>query len=86
MPNVSKEGFVMGLLSNLLDLLFPPRCVFCRSILKTGERGMCESCRKSIERTKNGGEQHGESRVGGGDDRGRGQLSGGDFHIDLPPF
>jgi competence protein ComFC len=60
MPNVSKEGFVMGLLSNLLDLLFPPRCVFCRSILKTGERGMCENCRKNIERTKNGGEQHGE--------------------------
>lgn len=50
----------MGLLSNILDLLFPPRCVFCRSILKTAERGICKSCLVNLPRTKNGGVQTGE--------------------------
>ncbi len=33
-----------GLISGLLDLLFPPRCVFCHKLLGTGEREICASC------------------------------------------
>lgn len=46
--------------SGLLDLLFPPRCAFCRKVLKTGERGICSKCEASIPRTAYGGEQGGE--------------------------
>ncbi len=28
----------------MLDLLFPPRCAFCRKILKKGESGVCAAC------------------------------------------
>jgi len=38
----------MGLLSFIADLLFPPRCAFCRKVLRTGENGMCEVCEKTI--------------------------------------
>ena len=34
--------------SFLLDLLFPPRCVFCRKILKRGESGFCEHCQSEL--------------------------------------
>jgi ComF family protein len=52
---------VMGVLSGLLDLLFPPRCAFCRNILKTGESGgMCKKCSAEIARTQNGGKQSGD--------------------------
>lgn len=32
----------------LLDLLFPPRCVFCKSILKRGENGLCTHCQSEL--------------------------------------
>lgn len=32
----------------LLDLLFPPRCVFCKSILKRGETGLCARCQSEL--------------------------------------
>lgn len=32
----------------LLDLLFPPRCVFCKSILKQGESGLCARCQSEL--------------------------------------
>ena len=32
----------------LLDLLFPPRCVFCKSILKRGETGLCDHCQSEL--------------------------------------
>lgn len=50
----------MGIFSNLLDLLFPPRCIFCRKILKSNENGVCAKCDTAISRTKNGGAQTGE--------------------------
>ena len=50
----------MGFFSGLLDLLYPPRCAFCRKVLKPGESGMCEKCSKTVSRTKNGGIQSGE--------------------------
>lgn len=40
-----------GLKSGLLDILFPPRCAFCRRLLKRGESGMCAQCEKSLPYT-----------------------------------
>lgn len=34
----------MSFLKTVLDILFPPRCVFCRAILKSRENGICSSC------------------------------------------
>ena len=31
-----------------LDLLFPPRCVFCRSLMKHDKNGICESCQSKL--------------------------------------
>lgn len=38
----------MKFTDKLLDLLFPPRCAFCRKLLHESERGMCRQCRKSL--------------------------------------
>ena len=40
--------FVNGLFDKLLDLLFPPRCPFCRAILKEHEKNLCSACRKDL--------------------------------------
>lgn len=32
----------------LLDLLFPPRCVFCRHLLRRGEDGICAQCQGEL--------------------------------------
>ena len=37
-----------GPMSWLLDLLFPPRCVFCGKLLATGERDFCARCQKEL--------------------------------------
>ena len=42
----------MSIFSGLLDLLFPPRCIFCRRFLKHGERGMCRQCETDIAYTR----------------------------------
>ena len=31
-----------------LDLLFPPRCIFCKGILKRGEAGLCARCQQEL--------------------------------------
>ena len=31
-----------------LDLLYPPKCVFCRQLLADGEREICNACRLSL--------------------------------------
>lgn len=38
----------MGFLSGLLDLLFPPKCVFCRKVLPYGQHGSCEKCKEEL--------------------------------------
>lgn len=38
----------MSLLSRLLDLLYPPKCVFCRRLLTAHEKGWCIDCEKKI--------------------------------------
>lgn len=50
----------MSLISAFLDLLFPPRCVFCRGFVKSGAALFCEQCRKSLPYTRDGGERHGD--------------------------
>ena len=35
----------MKLYHFLMELLFPPKCVLCRQLLKTGEADLCGSCR-----------------------------------------
>ena len=32
--------------NRLLDLLYPPRCAFCRRLLNDAERGVCRFCRR----------------------------------------
>ena len=34
--------------SAFLDLLFPPKCVFCHKILKSGERELCAVCQREL--------------------------------------
>ena len=50
----------MGVFSGLLDLLYPPRCAFCRKVLKPDEIGMCKKCGDTIKRTHNGRAQSGD--------------------------
>ncbi len=35
-------------IDKLLDLMFPPRCPFCRAILKDHETLLCGSCRRTL--------------------------------------
>ena len=51
----------MGAFSSFLDILFPPRCVFCRRFLKSGARvQICGACMDSLPYTSGGGEKTGE--------------------------
>lgn len=38
----------MGALKNLLDLIFPPRCVFCGKFLHSHETGICSTCKITL--------------------------------------
>ena len=37
-----------GPLGVLLDLLFPPKCVFCGKVLDSGEDGLCARCQRDL--------------------------------------
>lgn len=37
-----------GFLNQILDLLFPPRCVFCGKVLGSGEHGICPACQRTL--------------------------------------
>ncbi len=51
----------MAFFAELLDLLFPPRCVFCRRFLSRGEKTLCPNCRDTLPRTDESSvRQHGE--------------------------
>ncbi|MPM11723.1 hypothetical protein SDC9_58073 [bioreactor metagenome] len=41
-----------GFFGALLDLLFPPRCIFCRKLLQSGEQGYCARCGETLPRTR----------------------------------
>lgn len=49
----------MRILSGILDLLFPPKCTFCRKILKDGESEICAACEKGLPYTKGAAAQDG---------------------------
>ena len=38
----------MGVFQNLLDLLYPPRCIFCHCFLGKNEKAVCHSCTESL--------------------------------------
>ena len=44
----------------ILDLIFPPRCVFCKKVLRKGESQYCAHCAENLPYTENGGVQTGE--------------------------
>ena len=50
----------MGAFSTFLDILFPPRCVFCRRFLRSGTQMICDDCLRSLPYTQGGGEKNGE--------------------------
>ncbi len=41
------------LVNGILDTLFPPKCAFCRKLLRRGESGMCSRCEASLPRLEN---------------------------------
>ena len=38
----------MGFFSGMMDLLFPPKCMFCRRVLRAGSHGSCSACQKKV--------------------------------------
>jgi len=50
----------MGFLSKVLDLLFPPKCVFCGRVLDDADESWCDKCTESLPYTDNLGIQNGE--------------------------
>ena len=50
----------MGFIASLLDLLFPPKCVFCARVLAGSGDGWCSKCTESLPYANNSGRQDGE--------------------------
>ena len=50
----------MGAFFFFFDILFPPRCVFCRKFLRSSSQMICEDCMRTLPFTSNGGEKDGE--------------------------
>ncbi len=46
---------IMKLISYLLDLLFPYKCVFCRRLMDRNDESICPKCKKELPYTENGG-------------------------------
>ena len=49
----------MGFFSSLLDLLFPPKCVFCGRIQHSKDDLWCDKCTETLPFTLSGGKQEG---------------------------
>jgi len=50
----------MSIFSTLLDLLFPPKCVFCSRVLDKTDEGWCDKCTEALPYADNYGRQDGE--------------------------
>lgn len=50
----------MSFFTTLLDLLFPPKCVFCGRVINDAEDGWCDKCTEALPFADNGGRQNGE--------------------------
>jgi len=49
----------MGFITSLLDLLFPPKCVFCGRVLHEHDDQWCDKCVESLPFTLDSGRQEG---------------------------
>jgi len=49
----------MGVMSAIIDLLFPPRCVFCGKFMNSSRTAVCDDCALKLPFT-GGGEQSGD--------------------------
>lgn len=52
-----RRASISAITEKLLDLLFPPRCPFCRAILKDSEKLLCGKCRKTLPWTPEAGQK-----------------------------
>jgi len=50
----------MSFFSTFLDLLFPPKCVFCGRVLNISDDGWCGKCTESLPFTESGSMQEGD--------------------------
>ena len=50
----------MSILSTILNLLFPPKCVFCSKVLIKADDGWCDNCTEALPYAYNHGRQDGE--------------------------
>jgi len=50
----------MSIISAFIDLLFPPKCIFCARVLHRAESSICEKCVESLPYTDYGGKQPGD--------------------------
>ena len=50
----------MSFISSFMDLLFPPKCVFCGRVLAGGDDNWCSKCTESLPFTFNSGRQEGQ--------------------------
>ena len=50
----------MGFFSSFLNLLFPPKCVFCAGILDKADDGWCDKCTESLPFADDQGKQVGD--------------------------
>ena len=51
----------MGIISIILDMLFPPKCVFCGRVLQKNDDGWCDKCTEGLPFANNSGRQDGEN-------------------------
>ena len=52
--------YCLGVFSSILDLLFPPKCFFCRRVLHDSCDECCEKCLETLPYTEFGGMQEGD--------------------------
>jgi len=50
----------MAIFSAILDLLFPPKCVFCARVLNKSDEDWCDKCTESLPYADNQGKQDGD--------------------------
>ena len=50
----------MSFISTVLDLMFPPKCVFCSKVLNKSDEGWCDRCTESLPFADNYGRQDGD--------------------------
>ena len=50
----------MSFFSTILDLIFPPKCVFCAKVLDRADEGWCDDCTESLPFADDMGRQDGE--------------------------